>query len=468
TYTATSTTNGEINLNGPTTFKKITISNNGRDNYTYLTAGGHKLVIEADVITSGAKKFMLVGGRKNGTSTNSDMTVAAGTFDVIYLATHKGSHNGPINFVMTGGKANSYITPSYSGTVTGNINIYAENANLGGIYLGNTSKGDVNGNITATLGTGITCKTFYAGSRDSGNVNGIVTLIADGMDIGTYPINGKAKNSTGTISGLKLVLKQGELADIAASFVTMDGVDIVLGCDQIDNAKLNYSCNLDLNGYDAQVVMASGKTLTVCDSATDDYIVTDDIGYGVLEVTGTVVAKEGYVARTETIGTSYHRREFGLDKVTLRSSNAGIYYVGQFGLNDLYQAEVASYGVILSLSPNPTLDGEDCRYTSLTQWPAGGLGYGTILADIMKTTNSDDVNRENANSVIYGVAYIRYTDGTVEYSDEARITLKVLVEHIDTIWNSLSNAQKEGLLAMYEQFNSVMTDWNIPNIKAVA
>ena len=133
-------------------------------------------MIEADVITSGAKKFMLVGGRKNGTSTNSDMTVAAGTFDVIYLATHKGSHNGPINFVMTGGIANSYITPSYSGTVTGNINIYAENANLGGIYLGNTSKGDVNGNITATLGTGITCKTFYAGSRDAGNVEGTVTV----------------------------------------------------------------------------------------------------------------------------------------------------------------------------------------------------------------------------------------------------------------------------------------------------
>ena len=445
TYTPTSTTNGEINLNGPTTFRKITLSNNGRDNYVYLTAGGNKLVIEADVVTSGVKKFMLVGGRKDGTSTNSDMTVAAGTFDVIYLATHKGSHNGPINFVMTGGTANSYITPSYSGTVTGDINIYAESANLGGIYLGNTSKGNVNGNITATLGTGITCKTFYAGSRDSGNVNGIVTLIADGMDIGTYPINGKAKNSTGTIGGLKLVLKQGELADIAESFVTMDGVDIVLGCDQIDTAKLNYNCNLDLNGYDAIIVMASGKTLTVWDSATDDYVVLDDAGYGVLNVTGTVVAKEGYLPREEISGTSYHRWEFGL--------------------NELYREDVESYGVVLSLDILPTLGKEGCLYTSFTEWPAGGKGYGTVLTNILDDDNDDATNADYAEKLIYGVAYIKYKDGSVVYSKRTCVTFKSLVEHIDTGWDTLTQTQKDGLSAMYEKFSAAMADWNIPNIK---
>ena len=463
-----SASNGEINLNGPTTFRKITISSNAKDNYTYLTAGGHKLVIEADVVTAGAKKFMLVGGRKDGTSTNSDMTVKAGTFDVIYLATHKGSHNGPIQFTMTGGKANSYITPSYSGTVTGDINIYAESANLGGIYLGNTSKGNVNGNITATLGTGITCKTFYAGSRDSGNVNGIVTLIANGMDIGTYPINGKAKNATGTIGGLKLVLNQGELADIAESFITRDGVDIVLGCDQIDSAKLNYSCNLDLNGYDVDIVMASGKTLTVWDSATDDYTVQDAQGYGILSATGTVEVLDGYKARTETGGNSYHRWDIGLDKVTLRTSNAGIYYVGQFGLNELFREAVESYGVVLSLNPNPTLDKEDCLYTVLTDWSAGGKGYGSVLSDIMDPENSDAVNAANADRIVYGVAYIKNKDGTVTYSNQVRMTLKALVEHIDTGWNSLTQPQKNGLSDMYRQFSDVMTDWNIPNTKAAA
>jgi hypothetical protein len=367
---------------------------------------------------------------------------------------------------MTGGTANSYITPSYSGTVTGDINIYAENANLGGIYLGNTSKGNVNGNITATLGKGISCKTFYAGSRDSGNVNGIVTLIADGMDIGTYPINGKAKNSTGTIGGLKLVLNQGELADIAESFITRDGVDIVLGCDQIDTAKLNYNCNLDLNGYDVDIVMASGKTLTVWDSATDDYKVLDEQGYGILSAAGTVVVRDGYKVRTENGGNSYHRWDFVLDKVTLRTSNAGIYYVGQFGLNELFRAEVESYGVVLSLNAKPALDKEDCLYTCLTDWTAGGKGNGSVLSNIMDTDNSDDTNAANAERVIYGVAYIKYKDGTVDYSNQVCITLKTLVECIDVSWNSLTQAQKDGICGMYEQFSTVMKDWNIPNIKA--
>lgn len=469
TYTPSSgSTNGEINLNGPTTFRKITISNNGKDNYTYITAGGHKLVMDADVVTAGAKMFMLVGGRKESASTNADMTVRGGTYSVIYLATYKGSHNGPVNFTMTGGKANSYITPSYSGTVTGDITIKAENCNMGGTYLGNTSKNNVTGDITVTLGKSVTFTSFYAGSRDAGNVNGTVTVIADGIDLSTYTIYGKAKNSTGTIDHLKLVLKQGELADVAANFVTRDGVDVILGCDQTKSAKLNYSCNLDLNGCDANITMATGKTLTVWDSATDDYMVMDTQGYGVLSATGTVVVRDGYKVRTEIGGNSYHRWDFALDKVTLRTSNAGIYYVGQFGLNELFRTEVESYGVVLSTNAKPALGKENCLYTSMADWPAGGKGNGSILSNIMDTDNNDSINAANAEQKVYGVAYIKYKDGTVDYSNQVCITLKTLVECIDVSWNSLTQAQKDGACGMYEQFSTVMKDWNIPNIKAAA
>ena len=466
TYTASGTTNGEINLNGPTTFRKITINNNGSDTYVYLTAGGHKLVIEEDVITDkGAKKFNLVGGRKDDASTNSDMTVAAGLFNNIYLATYKGSHTGPVQFTMTGGAVNNCITPSYSGSVTSDIHIYAENANLGGVYLGNTSKGNVTGNVTVTLGKGVTCQSFYAGSRDAGDVNGTVTVIADGIDLTSYTINGKAKNTTGTVDGLKLVLKQGELADIAESFVTRDGVDIVLGCDQIEPAKLKYNCNMDLNGCDANITVTAGKTLTVWDSATDDYIVLDDQGYGTLSAVGTVVGKEGYAVRAELEGTSYHRWDFALNKVTLRTTNAGIYYTGLFGLNELYQQEVESYGVVLSLNAGPALGKEDCLYTSLTEWPAGGKGYGSVLTNIMDIGNGNDLNAANAERTVYGVAYIQYKDGTVLYSNYVRITLKDLVEHIDTVWDSLTQTQKKGLLDMYETYAAVMANWNIPKMK---
>ena len=129
--------------------------------------------------------------------------------------------------------------------------------------------------------------------------------------------------------------------------------------------------------------MAEGKTLTVCDTATDDFTVNDDKGYGILSATGTTAAKDGYVVREETNGKSYHRRELKLDNVVLRPSAAGIYYTGQFGLNELYRGDVESYGVVLSLNPEPELDKAGCIHSALTAWPESGAGYGTVLTGIM-------------------------------------------------------------------------------------
>ena len=475
TYTVSGNNNGEIKLNGPTTFRKITITNGSDDNYIYLSAGGNKLVIESDVIVpETGKRFMLAGGRKDGSSTNVDVTVAGGRFDVIYLATHTGTHNGPINFTITGGNAFT-VTPSFSGSVTGDINLSVKDAQIKNMYMGHTKSGNVTGNVTLTLGAGLTSTTadtgtnVYAGSRDSGNVTGKVTVIADGVDLEATPIYGtvgKTTNTTGTIGGLKLVVKKGELADVADTFVTRDGVDIVLGCDQTKAATLDYSCNLDLGGCDATITVADGKTLTVCDTATDDFKVLDAQGYGILTATGNTVAKEGYVVREETAGKSYHRRELKLDNVVLRPSAAGIYYTGQFGLNELYRGNVESYGVVLSLDPDPALDKDGCAWSVLTAWPETGAGYGTVLQGIMTQNGGYSSNKANAERVVYGVAYIKYTDGTVEYSNYAQCTLRQVVEASDAIWNDLTQPQKEGLLAMYGDFAKIMRSWNIPNIKA--
>jgi len=473
TYTyksGTVSTHGEWNLNGPTTFRNITLTNSGDDTYVFLAAGGHKLVIESDVtVPESGYRFMLTGGRRSGTSTNSDMTVAGGRFDVIYLGSRSGTHTGPINFTMTGGNTNT-LTQSHDGSVTGDINIHLENARVGNAYMGNASKGNVTGNVTVTLGEGLTGTAVYAGSRDSGNVTGKVTVIADGIDLTAIPVYGKGSKSTntGTIGGLKLVVKKGELADVADTFVTRDGVDIVLGCDQTKAATLNYSCNLDLNGCDATITVADGKTLTVCDTATDDFKVLDAQGYGILTATGTVTPKEGYVVREETAGKSYHRRELKLDNVVLRPSATGIYYTGQFGLNELYRGNVESYGVVLSLDPDPILGKDGCAWTVLTQWPDTGAGYGTVLQGIMTQNGGYSSNKANAERVVYGVAYIKYTDGTVEYSNYAQCTLRQVVEASDAIWNDLTQPQKEGLLAMYGDFAKLMRSWNIPNIKSAA
>lgn len=475
TYTASGNNNGEWNLNGPTTFRNITITNGSDDNYVYLTAGGHKLVIESDVtVPETGKRFMLAGGRKDGSSTNVDVTVAGGRFDVIYLATHTGTHNGPINFTITGGNAFT-VTPSFSGSVTGDINLSVKDAQIKNMYMGHTKSGNVTGNVTLTLGAGLTSTTadtgtnVYAGSRDSGNVTGKVTVIADGVDLEATPIYGtvgKTSNTTGTIGSLKLVLKQGQLAYVADTFVTKDGTEIVLGCDQTETVTLNKNVNLDLNGCDAIITVAEGKTLTVWDSATDDFIINDEQGYGILAATGNVVPKEGYEEKEEEGGKSYHRKELKLSNVALRPSECGIYYTGTFRLNEQAQEQVESYGVVLSVKPDPKLDKEGCAYSTLTTWGEDGVGYGTILVNIMTKGSGYTANERKANTVVYGASYIKYKDGTVEYSDAGSYCLKELVEISDEYWSTLDQIQKDGLLEMYNNFKTVMKHWNIPNIKA--
>lgn len=480
-YTNTSTAGRGryLRMGGETTFADITIEIGSAHKDYFLCGEGYKLTIGEKVtslpgdptVTKPVCYFSVAGGTgqysNNQYVDTTDVTIQSGHWRYVYAGGYVSSVRKEARVVMTGGSTASVYT-THNGHHNGNIYIELENVTIRDdvLYCGNYQKNNVAGNVTLVLGEGVAVSNVYAGSRSAGDVGGTVTIVADGVDLTNTTLYGKAKNTTGTIGGLELVLNQGQLADVAENFVTRDGVQISLGCDQTKAATLGYSCSLDLNGCDmAGLTVATGKTLTVRDSATDDFTVQDETGYGILSATGTVVAAAGYRVRTETAGNSYHRWEFGLDSVTLRTSTAGVYYAGQFGMNELYRDQVASYGVVLSLREAPELGKEGCLHTTLTQWPEDGKGYGTILQGIMKEENSGQINARNAEMPVYGVAYIRYTDGTVEYSDTGSLTLKEMVEAADAMWQTLTQTQQAGLYELYDRFASVMEGWNIPNIK---
>jgi len=457
-----------LGIGGETTFEKIALVT-GNSTASFLCGEGNKLTIGKEVTTGTSNYFSIMGGghyRTTETINGTYVTVLSGKWGTIYAGGYTIKTNGNAKLVAENCNV-SRVTNSYNATTTGDVYYSLTNVEVRTeLYCGNTSSANVGGNVTLVLGAGTTSPKIYAGSRTAGKVTGTVTVILDGIDLTANTIHGKANNTTGTIGGLKLVVNKGQLVDVADNFVTRDGVDIVLGCDQTEAVTLNYSCNLDLGGCDATITVADGKTLTVCDTATDDFKVLDAQGYGILTATGTTVAKEGYVVREETAGKSYHRRELKLDNVVLRPSATGIYYTGQFGLNELYRGDVESYGVVLSLDPDPILGKDGCAWTVLTQWPDTGAGYGTVLQGIMTQNGGYSSNKANAERVVYGVAYIKYTDGTVEYSNYAQCTLRQVVEASDAMWNDLTQPQKEGLLAMYGDFAKIMRSWNIPNIKA--
>jgi len=459
-----------LTMGGDTTLENMTITlkTTGTDNY--LCAGGHKLTIENSVKTvanSGGNYFNLMVGRSGTGASGGELTVKGGTWRYVYAGAYQTAHHDSSKVILSDCTID-LLSNSYNYTTDGNIYYELRNVTVNSaIYCGNRYSNHVTGDVTLVLGEGVTSPKIYAGSK-AGNITGTVTVIADGIDLTTNTIYGKSESSSGTIGGLKLVLNQGQLANVADSFITRDGVDVVLGCDQTEAVTIPYSVNLDLKGCDAaNVTIADGKTATVKDSATDDYTVEDAQGYGILSATGTCVPAEGYVVVEEENGFSYHKKELALTNIAIRSSAAGIYYVGQFGMDEVLREDVIAYGVILSVNPNPTLGGEGCQYTRFTSWGNTTTGNGTLLTGIMKPTNTYSLNKRNAETVVYGRAYLETKDGIV-YSEETGFSLRQAVEKADAVWEDLTQSQKDGLIAMYQTYTNVMNQWNIPNIKAAA
>ena len=163
---------------------------------------------------------------------------------------------------------------------------------------------------------------------------------------------------------------------------------------------------LDLNGHDITGNLTVDGTLTVYDSATDDYDVSDGI-YGEITgtVTGTLVAKEGYIAAAD----GFHR--FGgqyISGVSLRPGSAGIYYTATFLADEVLLGELET-GVAVSLADMPGADfetDEDTLYAKGT--------HGVLVQNILRG-DADDADR--AIQDIYAAAYVKLPDGTISISE---------------------------------------------------
>ena len=109
-------------------------------------------------------------------------------------------------------------------------------------------------------------------------------------------------------------------------------------------------------------------------------------------------------------------------------------------------------------SKSPVADGTDdtCLYTTSAN--------SVLLKDIL-SGSADDA--KNAEMNIYATAYVKFADGSIMYSEVTATSLKALVETIDAkLWTSLTAAQQQSVLEMYNTYADVMNTWNIPNIKA--
>ena len=491
-------------ISGETTFDEISIQLGATGSYQFIAGNGHKLTIGENVtsLPFNTTYFGIQGGAGvYNSSTNvaqTDLTIRSGYWQSIYGGGYTSGVTGDVRVVVSGANV-SRVTANHNGNIGGNVYIEVKNATVRTEIIGGTTQKDrhVSGNVTLVLGEGVTCPSIYAGARETGNIVGTATVVADGIDLTANTIHGKSK-STGTIGNLALELNDGQLADVAENFLTKDGISVKLGCAQTKTVKLPYDMHLDLNGYDMALLDLNGcdltlaeqtieeegaalGTVTVMDSATDDYDVADGV-YGTVPADADVQFAPGYMAITEGGKTSLHKYDMELTELVVNPDQRGITYKSSFKGDQKVKERVKEFGIAMRAynAPNETsiwADAAQKTHVALPedQWQTGDTDTtvkSVYVSNIIHQDIDPVMNQARANVLVYGRAYVQLKDGTMLLSAAESFTMQSAMEHVDTYFNSshLTDANRADLVAMYrtEEYRTFMENWNIPNIKAAA
>lgn len=422
-----------------------------------------------------------IAGGLFGIQGNSSLNIYGGTLyganlsDVLHDFTSRNGCGGAI-YVYAGG---SVLVAGDAHVVSGTVpshgfgtGIYAHNGTCNVILQGNAKVDDI---YFYQIGaSSLTVSGTYTGTTNVQFAADVV--LTEGMDVGAAD-NADLSGATISfvnnpkykflVSGTDLVLQRDPVAFIGNKAYTtfqnalddaQSGDEIRLVADVAESVTASKNVTIDLNGFDIANIVAENCMVSCYDSQTDDFDVTDGV-YG--KVSGNVVAADGYIAVTEVDGVSLHKVELKIVAMSLRASAVGVYYKSNFQADEVAAMYIKQYGVALSVKgePNET----NSTFSCFTNF-ANGNATGTLLKNIMKTSNSVANNNRNANMAIYGRPYILTKDNQYIFGETVQRSFKQQLEAIDAAWAKCSEAARMTIVSMYRKYQSVMKDWNIPNI----
>ena len=275
---------------------------------------------------------------------------------------------------------------------------------------------------------------------------------------GTLQLQEVACNFFGANSKGEYVDKFEDLADLSAADASVTYYRAGRSCDGI---TIGSSILLDLNGKTlTNVTIPEGVTVYGMDSTTDDYDCTD--GYGTISgtVNGTIAmnikttaAQIGTVKRyltvTEDGVTSFHRFYMGVTHMSLRPGVTGVGYKAVFCGDSVVQQQVVSYGFNL--------------------WVADGQKHSASKA-VLESGKTVSLRLQNFDVANYGEAdvnatvFMQFANGVTVESDTYSYTLRSLVEQINGLVDSFTDAQMSALKVMCENNAAAMSGWDIANI----
>lgn len=400
--------------------------------------------------------------------------------------------NSTLNLVNSGSKGGKVVGSYPSSDIGGVINLTATHNTTLNIYSGVTVSFTENREFSQKAGKVIA-------ALEGGSINLLGGKVVDG-----------AYYSGGAIclgKDVRLQIRDG--GAVEGGFIKLAKRSAVAAADNVAAAVAvsGTDAYLDLAGYALTAAQAENGTLYCMDSATNDYTGS----YGVIHnITGNVQAvpenspvsaaepdsdentdyqiRAGYVMLPEgASGASFHRLYLRIEHTVLRTAvdREGIYYSSVIAGDEKLQALVDSFGVAVSLDDPKTAAGwqagmeglseQKCLYSvypkadfavGVTPAEQENAYNGTLLKNILQFTNDTDTNLENVRQVIYGVPYIKLTDGSYLFGRQLQTSLETLMLQADDMYDSLSEGGKSGILLMYERYTDFMNRLPMENVRA--
>lgn len=221
--------------------------------------------------------------------------------------------------------------------------------------------------------------------------------------------------------------ENGNLRIIAAEIVMKDGTSLRFGTNE--EAIENYTSDaayllanageLVLTGGN-YVVDIAGQSLSVSgtgnitffDSANDNYI-----NYGTVTIDGptlvntaqTVSNGKNYVTVLDNGQYSFHRLDMSVQSISIRPSNAGVYYSSTWNCDATLSQKLKHFGVALSLDHMPGSDFMGDKYVLYTKseqadFTAGEESNSVLVSNVLQKNNTSNDRRGRTN--IYATPYI--------------------------------------------------------------
>lgn len=268
----------------------------------------------------------------------------------------------------------------------------------------------------------------------------IAAVYEDGAEKGQYSDFGKAVEACDTNGYVKLL------------------------CDTQVDVTLTKDLYVDLNGFDLSGTLAGGKVYGM-DSTTNAYNCENRGMFSCKDASGAKVVPEThfksavtgsikrYMAIEEQSGYSFHRFYLGVTHMSVRPAVTSVGFKATFYGDEMVVAALDSenaYGYSLSLSDGTATEVYKEQDSFVSGQPV--------------TLRIDNYDVENhGETVLSAKAMLKLSNGTVIESNSYTMTLRGLLEALNTNYNALTLDQLAAVKRMIQKYK-IIQSWKVENL----